>query len=226
MTEPLDGIDLATPPPPPLSAALEAELRGLRPAPPRKPWQQLGVVIAASIGWAFALAGLLHVRSDLVDLPRTWLVVYLAAWLIGFVAPLVVLVVPRRGSMMTRWRVAALLGGLAAIGFVVGGLTLARSAPTSTHYGLGYRHLCLPSGLAAALVPVLLAVLALRGAIPQAPRLAAAGLGAAAGCIGGFMLHLHCAVADGVHVGVVHGGVVVIAAGLCALFTPRWLAAR
>lgn len=220
--DPLRGVDL-TRPAPALGAALEAELAGLRPAPPRRPARQLAAMVVASLGWALALAGLLHLRRDLGDLPRPWLILYLAAWLVGFVAPLAVLVVPRPGIMLPRWPLAAALATLAGIGFVVGGLTLARSAPTSSHHGLGYAHLCLAAGLATAVVPVTLAVLALRGAIPNASRTAAAALGAAAGCVGGFMLHLHCPIADGVHVGVVHGGVVLLAATIAAVVTPRWL---
>ena len=35
------------------------------------------------------------------------------------------------------------------------------------------------------------------------------------------MLHLHCPIADGPHVGIIHGGVVVVAAVLAALLVPR-----
>lgn len=223
MTEPF--LDPPTEPPP-LGAALEAELASLRPAPPRRPRRQLAVIAAATLAWALALAGLLTLRRDLDELPRVWLAGYLAAWLCGFALPLALLVVPRRGSMLPRWRLAAAVGALAAVGFVIGGLVLARRGPSSTGHGLGYGHLCLSGGLVTAIVPALLAVLALRGAIPSASRIAAAAIGAAAGCAGGFMLHLHCPIADGVHVGVVHGGVVAVSAGLAALLAPRTLAAR
>lgn len=225
MTDPLAGLD-ASLAPPPLGAELERELGALTPAPPRKPMRQLGVIVAASVGWAFALAGLLSVRRDLTELPRVWLAIYLAAWLVGFVAPLAVLVVPRPGSMMPRWRIAVALGGLAAVGFVIAGLTMARSAPHSVVDSAPFRHVCMPTGLATAVVPILLAVIALRGTIPNASRWSAAALGAAAGCIGGFMLHLHCAISDAMHLGVVHGGVVVLSALLAALLAPRWLATR
>jgi len=35
------------------------------------------------------------------------------------------------------------------------------------------------------------------------------------------VLHLHCPVADGLHVGLIHGGVVIIAAALSAAIVPR-----
>ena len=61
-----------------------------------------------------------------------------------------------------------------------------------------------------------LGTLVLRGVAPVGSRRTAAALGAAAGGLGGFVLHLHCPIADRVHVGVVHGGVVAIAAVLTA----------
>ena len=41
--------------------------------------------------------------------------------------------------------------------------------------------------------------------------------------LGGLMLHLHCPVTDGLHVGLVHGGVVGVAALLAAAVIPRSL---
>jgi hypothetical protein len=35
------------------------------------------------------------------------------------------------------------------------------------------------------------------------------------------VLHLHCPVADGLHVGLVHGGVIAVAALLAAALVPR-----
>ena len=35
------------------------------------------------------------------------------------------------------------------------------------------------------------------------------------------MLHLHCPVANGLHVGLIHGGVIVVAALLAAALAPR-----
>ena len=44
---------------------------------------------------------------------------------------------------------------------------------------------------------------------------------AGSGCVSGLLLHLHCPIADGPHVGLMPGGVVVVAAALSAAFAPR-----
>jgi hypothetical protein len=61
----------------------------------------------------------------------------------------------------------------------------------------------------------------LRGVLPVGARWTAAGLGAAGGSLGGLVLHLHCPIADRWHLGLVHGGVVVLAAVLAAVVVPR-----
>ncbi|MEZ4402056.1 MAG: NrsF family protein [Kofleriaceae bacterium] len=210
---------------PPLPSGLEAELASLTPVAPRRPHRQLAAILAVSLAWSLALVGLLNVRRDLAELPRLWLVAYVVAWLLGFAVPAFLLVVPRRGEVMPRWVAAAAITGIASVGFIVAGLGLARSGPSSLHRGVSAWAGCLSSGLLAAVVPIALVALAIRGAVPTASRATAAALGACAGALGGFMLHLHCPIADGVHVGVIHGGVAVVAAGVAALTMPRWLAA-
>lgn len=218
----LDTRDLAGPLPP-LPAALDGELARLRPVAARRPVRQAAFMIAASIGWAMCMVGLLTLRRDLDELPRLWLASYLAAWLLGFAVPLVLVVVPARGQMLPRWTSAAAIAAIATIGFIVAGLTLARSGPSSLHLGLSSWAGCLSTGLATAVVPMALVGLALRGAAPTATRVTAAAIGAAAGAIGGFMLHMHCPIADAMHVGVIHGGVAVLSAIVAALLLPRWL---
>jgi len=61
----------------------------------------------------------------------------------------------------------------------------------------------------------------LRGTLPVGSRWIAAALGAGGGSLGGLMLHLHCPITDGLHVGVMHGGVVAVAALLAAALVPR-----
>ena len=77
-----------------------------------------------------------------------------------------------------------------------------------------------------AVVPIILGTLALRRALPVGSRWVAAGIGAAGGSLGGLVLHLHCPIADGVHVGLVHGGVIAIAALLAAALMPRAIEVR
>jgi hypothetical protein len=65
-----------------------------------------------------------------------------------------------------------------------------------------------------------LTAFAIRGVYPNASRVVAASIGAGAGSIGGLALHLHCRVADSVHLAVFHGGVVICAALLSAIIAP------
>ncbi|MBP8811825.1 MAG: DUF1109 family protein [Kofleriaceae bacterium] len=211
---------------PPLPPGLEAELATLRPVAPRRPGRQLAAIAAGSVAWAGLVLALLTVRRDLGELPPLWLALFLAAWAGGFAAPLALIVVPKAGDLLPRWRPAAILATLGTIGFMIAGLALPRSGPSSLHRGLDAWAGCLSTGLVTSLVPIALVAFAIRGAVAHAPRLTAAAIGAAAGALGGLMLHLHCPIADGVHVGVVHGGVALLAAALAAALAPRWLVAR
>jgi hypothetical protein len=209
--------------PPPLAAALEAELGTLTPVPARRPAVQAALAAAASLAYAAIVLAVYSVRHELGDLPRAWLVAYLAAWLVGFAVPLWISIVPRRGSMMPRWQLGGALAAVSSVAFVLAGFFLSRSAPTSLDRGLAYGHHCLSMGLITAVVPVVLGTIILRGAAPVGSRATAAALGAAGGSLGGLVLHLHCPITDGVHVGLTHGGVVALAALLSAALVPRML---
>jgi len=216
--------DVPVPVPPALGDALEAELAAMKPVAPRRPARSLAIALAASLVYAGAFLAVLRIRRDLDGLPVGWLVAYAGAWFVGFASLLYLAVMPRRGSMLPRWRAAGTGAAVAAIGFVAAGLLLHRGTPDSTYYGLAhiYRgHACLEIGLAVALVPATIGAIALRGVLPVGSRWAAAGLGAAGGSLGGLVLHLHCPIADGWHLGLVHGGVVVVSAILAAVIAPR-----
>jgi hypothetical protein len=202
---------------------LEQELAHLAPVAPRRPMRQALAAGVLSLVYAAIVLAVVAIRRELGDLPRLWLVLYLAAWLAGFALPLWVSIVPRAGTMMPRWRLGGWLAGIAAIGFVVAGLLVPRSAPDSLHLGLRNVHACGSIGLITAMVPVVLGTLLLRGAAPVGSRATAAALGASGGSLGGFVLHLHCPITDAVHVGLVHGSVVAAAALLAAVFVPRAL---
>ena len=224
---PLDSLrELPRPTPPPLAAELERALDGLAPVSPRRPWRQLATVIVVSLIYAGIVIALVTIREDMPGLPRPWLIAYLAAWLVGFGLPLGLAVVPARGAMMPRTNLAAAVATVAAIGFLALGLLWAERGPDSHVGGLRAASACLSIGLAAALVPIVLGTLMLRGAAPVGSRRTAAALGAAAGSLGGFVLHLHCPIADRIHVGIVHGSVVAIAAVLTAALASGALRPR
>jgi hypothetical protein len=202
---------------------LEAELAQLKPVATRHPVRQLALLIAVSLVYGAGLVVMLAVRHDLHELPMGWLVSAGLAWLVGFVAPVALATVPRAGSMMPRWRLAGITAVAAAVTMIGLGLLLHPSEPSPEPgwetVTRGYA--CLGTGLEAAIVPIILGTIFLRRALPIGSRWVAAGLGAGGGSLGGLVLHLHCPITEGLHVGLVHGGVIVVAALLAAALVPR-----
>jgi hypothetical protein len=225
MTELLERLAAAPPPTPPaLGPELEAELGKLAPVATRRPMRQLVLLLGASMIYGAALLALLTVRHDAGELPIAWLVGGGIAWLVGFVVPCYLALVPGAGSMLARQRYAAIAAIAVAIAFVVMGMMIHPDGPSSTQYGAArfiYGHWCLELGLATALVPVLLGTMFLRGALPVGSRWVAAALGAGGGSLGGLVLHFHCRITDPLHTGVIHAGVVTVAALLAAALVPR-----
>jgi hypothetical protein len=222
----LDAIlaDAPLPSAPPLGDALERELASLAPVRARNPRRDVLIVLVASLAYAGVFLAILRLRRDCRELPIAWLVAYASAWFVGFASLLWIAIVPPRGQVMPRWRAAGVGAAIAAVAFIVGGLFLHESGPSSTYYGLArihHGHWCLEIGVATAIVPAVLGSIVLRGVLPVGARWTAAGLGAAGGSLGGLVLHLHCPIADGWHLGLVHGGVVLVSAAIAALLAPR-----
>lgn len=209
---------------PPLPAELEASLVDLAPVKTRRPLRQLSILAGISVIYGAALVAGLTTRPDMAELPMGWLAAAAIAWLAGFLLPAYLALVPKAGSMMPRWPYAAVAAIVSSVGFVLLGLAVHPSGASSTQYNLEHfarGHTCLEIGLAAAFVPVVIGAIFLRGVLPVGARWTAAGLGAGGGCLGGLVLHLHCPVTDGLHVGLVHGGVVAVSALLSAALVPR-----
>jgi hypothetical protein len=212
------------PPPPALSDELEAELGKLAPVRTRRPLRQLAILVGVSLVYASGLVLALTTRPDMHELPMGWLVGTGLAWLIGFVIPCYLALVPRPGAVTPRWPIAAISVAITSVSFVLFGLAVHPSGPSSAHLAPGeliHGHTCLERGLAAAVVPVILGAIFLRGSLAVGSRWIAAALGAGGGCLGGLVLHLYCDVTDGMHLGIIHGGVVIIAALVSAAIVPR-----
>lgn len=212
--------------PPPLGDLLEAELRELKPVSTRRPWRDVALVtFIASVAVA-GMVVLLHVRRDFDAMPTSWLVTYGAAWLASFGVGAWLALVPRRGAVVPRWLPAGIVGACAGAGFVVAGLAFAHTSPHSLVYipsagnHLRYAAGCVALGVATAVLPFVAGALLLRGAFPVGARAAGAGLGAACGAAGGFMLHMHCPITHAYHLGFGHGGAIVVGAALGALLLP------
>lgn len=217
------GDEVRVPPPP--GPALLAELGRITPVRTRRPRRQFAAVSAISLA-SGGLLLLTRMRPDLAGLPVPWLVLYCAAWLASFLVITWLVLVPGPQRVMPSWRHAGIGAVVASLGFVLAGLLFDRHAPGSvvhqaTLHDLLHGSKCLLFGGLAALVPVALSALLLRGSIPVGSRWAGAGVGAAGGSLGGLVLHLHCPVADALHLGVIHGGLVVIGAVVGALAVPR-----
>lgn len=210
--------------PPPLGAALDAELATLKPVATRRPRRQVAIFLGVAVVVFAAAISVLGTRADLHQLPAGWMPVVAILWIAGMAAAVWVSLVPRSGSVMPRWRLAALLTLATSGTYVVLGLVLHPSGPSSLHYGwerFVRGHGCLELGLATALVPVIVGRWFLRGVAPVRTRWVAAAVGAAGGCVGGLLLHFYCKIADGPHIGLIHGGVVGAAAIIAALVVPR-----
>jgi len=225
VSDALDSLANArAPKPPPIGAVLEAELDKLAPVKTRRPMRELATLAGISLVYAAGLVAMFTVRRDLDELPMPWLVAAGLAWLLGFVLPCYLAMMPRPGQVTPRWGWAAAVAIVASIGFVVLGLVVHPSGAHSKY--LGWEHFprghgCLELGVATALVPVIVGALFLRRALPVGSRWVAAALGAGGGCLGGLVLHLHCPITDAPHVGLIHGGVVAVSAVLSAAFVTR-----
>lgn len=226
----IDHLSKLPPPtPPPPSPCLEDALTQVVPVATRRPIRQLVLLVAVSLLYGASVLAMLATRRDAHELPIAWLVGVGLAWLGGFVAPLYLATVPRSGAVMPRWRLAGIASIIGSLAFVALGLALHPSGPSSAALDWDQRWHgggCLGAGLTAAVVPVALGAIFLRRTLPVGSRWIAAALGAGAGSLGGLVLHLHCPVTDGLHVGLVHGGVVGATALLAATLVPRALDVR
>jgi uncharacterized membrane protein YhdT len=193
--------------------------------------RQLVLLIAISLAYGAGVLAMVAMRRDLHELPMGWLLGAGLAWLLGFVVPAYLATVPRPGAMMPRWKPAGIASIVASLAFIGLGLSIDPTGQATASAGAGWGQLwrgygCLGTGLAAAIVPVIVGAIVLRRTLPVGSRWIAAALGASAGSLGGLVLHLHCPITEGLHVGLVHGAVVGVAALLAAALVPRAIDVR
>ncbi len=207
---------------PALAPELERALAELSPAPTRRPGVALFRTLAASVAYVALVVAIIRLRPDMHELPATWLAAAGALWTASFAMAMVRAMIPRRGSMLMdagRARGIVFGAGIVALSFgLVAAQHGAHSVMSHTSIPLfvdrAWRCIALAAGVA--IVPVVLGTIALRRTAPVGERWIAAALGASGGALGGLVLHLHCPVADRWHVGFVHGGAVVLLAGVAA----------
>jgi hypothetical protein len=199
----------------------------MRPVRTRAPLRTLLAVAAAAFVFPLAALAAYPLRADLDALPALWVFSVAVVWLAGFVVPLTYAIVPRRQHVLPDSARAMRTAVLACLTLVLMGLVFTVDAPGLTILPRttwdGFVQLwwhCISFSLKVSLPTILVASFLLRWvAIAQAWRLGAA-IGAAAGALSGLTLHGLCPYGGAAHVGLAHGGGVVVGALLGALWLP------
>ena len=228
---PEPGISAAiafAPVPPPISTALTTAVERSGPVELRRPRRQLVAFAFVSAAVITGLLLVMGVRADVHQLPLGWIPAVAVAWAAALMGAAWFALVPKRGSVMPRWRIASGMVAVTASAFVILGLAVHPAGSSSVIYGWGRfvrGHGCLELGLTTAALPVIAGAWFVRGSAPVGARRIAAAVGAAGGCAGGLLLHFYCRIADGPHIGLIHGGVVACAAGLAAMLVP-WITGK
>jgi hypothetical protein len=225
---PSPGLSDRLPPPPPHPALLDA-VAGMRPVRTRAPWRTAFLLLAAGVVFPLGRLAYGHLRGDLSYLPLLWMVAGTAAWTIALAAVLTSAVIPRRGEVLANpvWAGRAAL--VAAIALVALGLIATVDAPGKTlsprSFGWGWWH-CIRFGLGVTGPILVVGAVALRGLHPFGGLRIGAALGAAGGALAGLALHFLCPYGGGAHVGLAHGGGLVVGAVLGALLLGPLLRTR
>jgi hypothetical protein len=218
VSEPLDFPGHLPPPPP--SPALLAAVGAMKPVHTRVPARAALLLLASGVVFPVAALALRPLRADLPFLPTWWVVLVAALWAGAALLSLASAVIPRRGEVLPdagrAGRAAAVVaGGLVLLG-LLGGVEGPDRAIQPASFAGGLWH-CLRFGLPVTLPMVLVAAVLLRRLHPLGGRRIGAAVGAAGGALAGLTLHFVCPFASGAHVGLAHGGGVVLGAVLGAL---------
>ncbi len=209
------------------SAQLLSALEDMRPVRTRVPARTLVLVAAAALIYPVYAFAMFPLRRDLGALPAAWVATMAVVWACGFALPLLLALLPRRGQVLPDSARAGAAAALAAATLILVGLLFTIDAPGRTVVPQGrwagfpglWWH-CVSFGLKVTVPTIFVAALALRrlGVVSLA-RLGAA-IGASAGALAGLTLHGLCPYGGGVHVGLAHGGGVLVGALLGALWLP------
>ncbi len=221
------GLLQATTAPPGPSPALLAAVGRARPVRTRVPIRTLLIVAAAAAVYPVAAIAVYPFRKDLHALPPLWVAAVALVWAAGFVVPLAAALLPRAGQVLPDGRRAGAAALLASLTLVLVGLLFTVDAPGMTILPrttwAGFLHLwwhCVSFSLKVSVPAVLAGALVFRNlAVANLVRVGAA-IGAAAGALSGLTLHGLCPYGGAAHVGLAHGGGVVIGAVLGALWLP------
>jgi len=214
-------------PPPPISTDLRSSLDGMKPVRTRVPLRTLLLVLAAGCVYPVTALAIYPLRRDLSALPPAWLIGVALVWLAGFCIPLVLALLPRRHQVLPDGRRALRAAVLAALTLVLTGLLFTVDVPGVTilpkSRWTGFWPLwwhCVSFSLKATVPMLLVASIALRRMTVVNLSFLGAPIGAVGGALAGLTLHGLCPYGGAAHVGLAHGGGVVVGAVLGALWLP------
>jgi hypothetical protein len=218
---------LRSSPPAPPSPALLAALSDLEAVRTRVPVRTLLLVAAAACVYPVTALGLYPLRKDLDALPFAWLITVALVWLAGFAVPLVLAVLPRKGQVLPDAAAAGRSAFLSISTLILLGLLFTVDAPGRTilprSTWAGFFPLwwhCVSFGLKVSIPSVLVCGFAFRRLRAVNLWRLGAAIGAAGGALAGLTLHGLCPFGGAAHVGLAHGGGVLVGALLGALWMP------
>ncbi|HET6146299.1 MAG TPA: NrsF family protein [Polyangia bacterium] len=221
------GIFQTALPPPPPSANLLRSMQEIRPVRTRIPLRTLVVVAAAACVFPVAAIALYPLRRDLTALPPIWVAGVALVWFAGFIFPLMAALLPAPGQVLPDGVRAGRTAFLAALTLVLVGLLFTVDVPGVTILPkttwAGFAHLwwhCVSFSLKVTIPAVGVAAVVLRNVVAARLSRLGAAVGAAAGALSGLTLHGLCPYGGAPHVGLAHGGGVVIGALIGALWLP------
>ena len=199
-------------PPPPLARTLAGELGRLQPVSTRRPVRSLLALLALGLLTPVAVRLIVGLRPDWAQLPAGSVALGAVGWLVLFVVPLALALVPDRGQVLANHRragIAALVSIAAAIVLVI----VAPVAPGETDVlpggvaeNLPLAWHCARAALTIALPLVALGAWVLRRLLPVGRMQIGAAVGAAGAALGGLSLHLGCGYGGLHHLVMGHGG--------------------
>jgi hypothetical protein len=199
-------------PPPPLAPALAGAIGGLQPVPTRQPARSLLALLALGLLTPVSVRLIVGLRPDWAALPAGPLTLGAMGWLVLFVVPLALAVLPDRGQVLANHRRAG-IAALASIAAAIALVLMAPVAPGETdvlaggvadNVALAWH--CARSALTVALPLVVLGAWVLRRLLPVGRLRIGAAVGAAGAALGGLGLHLGCGYGGLHHLVMGHGG--------------------
>jgi hypothetical protein len=211
---------------------------GPRRAPDVGPWQRVHgapltrrevehrkrLALVVSVVWIAVQFFAFGVRGDLSRLPWAYLfMLCVAPMSAGFIA---VALAVRGGSfgLGTRTALVSALAVLGPLSFMVSGFLMPVPYANGEIGDLSFGAYCLNCTVAWALLPIVAAGLALRGAFAASSVWRSALLGAGCGLIAAGLFTLHCPVVGKWHIAIAHGSAVLISAiigGVCLAWATR-----